>query len=198
MVRSTRRGRPPPRATRHPQPRQHLSAPTLCTTQHPHLTPPRTLSTVLTLWGVTVSGFLSVILQVLVHNPLLRNYFLSDLHNQQRCTHRRVVAELKDGGGGGSGGKASICLGCDVDDLFAAFYSGDHSPFGPQRFLVSMWAHAEHLSGYAQQDAHELYMSLLDGLHHYTRSTSDNSNAPSPSGLCALCRPHGIRRSAAL
>jgi ubiquitin carboxyl-terminal hydrolase 22/27/51 len=131
--------------------------------------------------------FLSVILQVLVHNPLLRNFFLADLHNQQRCPHRRNVAELKDGGGS-QGGKASICLACDVDDLFAAFYSGDHTPFGPQRFLVSMWTHAEHLAGYAQQDAHELYMSLLDGLHHYTR---DAGNATSPSGLCS-CVVHTV------
>ena len=131
-----------------------------------------------------------MILQVLVHNPLLRNYFLSDLHSQQRCPHRRNVAELKDGGGA-NGGKAAICLACDVDDLFAAFYSGDRSPFSPQRILISMWAHAEHLAGYAQQDAHELYMSLLDGLHHYTRSPPDPSNPPAPNSLCT-CVVHTI------
>ena len=134
--------------------------------------------------------FVSVILQVLVHNPLLRNYFLSDLHNQQHCRHRRSVAELKDGGGaGGAAAKASICLACDVDDVFAAFYSGDHSPFGPQRILLSMWTHAEHLAGYAQQDAHELYMSLLDGLHHYTRSAEQlqQQQQQSASGAPPLC-----------
>ena len=30
--------------------------------------------------------FMNVTLQALVHNPLIRNYFLADMHNRRLCT----------------------------------------------------------------------------------------------------------------
>ena len=30
---------------------------------------------------------------------------------------------------------------------------------------VSWWQHAENLSGYKQQDAHEFFISIIDGIH---------------------------------
>ena len=43
--------------------------------------------------------FLNSVLQSLLHNPLLRNYFLSDKHNNKTC-------------------KNSDCMGCEMDKLF--------------------------------------------------------------------------------
>jgi hypothetical protein len=43
--------------------------------------------------------YLNVILQTLVHNPLLRAHFLSDLHNSKSC-------------------KAKPCICCEMDRLF--------------------------------------------------------------------------------
>lgn len=43
--------------------------------------------------------YLNVILQTLVHNPLLRAHFLSDLHNNKLC-------------------KAKPCICCEMDRLF--------------------------------------------------------------------------------
>lgn len=43
--------------------------------------------------------FLNAVLQCLVHNPLLRNYFLSDKHNFRSC-------------------KAENCCCCEMDKLF--------------------------------------------------------------------------------
>ena len=43
--------------------------------------------------------FLNVILQSIVHNPLLRNFFLSDKHNSKLC-------------------KAKDCTCCEMDKLF--------------------------------------------------------------------------------
>jgi len=103
--------------------------------------------------------FLSVVLQSLLHNPLLRNYFLSDLHNPHRCVRR-------------ASGSATfaVCLGCDLDELFAQHYfpgeqAQDRTPVLPDQFLFDLWMHAEHLAGYAQQDAHECLMAILDALH---------------------------------
>ena len=43
--------------------------------------------------------FLNVVLQCLAHNPLLRNYFLSDKHNHRQC-------------------KIENCTSCEMDKLF--------------------------------------------------------------------------------
>lgn len=44
--------------------------------------------------------FMNVILQSLVHNPLLKAYFLSDRHNPKNC-------------------QKQFCMCCEMDDLFA-------------------------------------------------------------------------------
>lgn len=46
--------------------------------------------------------FLSVILQSFIHNPILRNFFLADRHNQALCAS--------------STGEA--CMACEMDKLF--------------------------------------------------------------------------------
>jgi len=45
--------------------------------------------------------FLNVVLQSFLHNPLLRNYFLSDKHNSKLCL------------------KPKDCTCCEMDKLFA-------------------------------------------------------------------------------
>ena len=129
---------------------------------------------------VTGNCYLSVILQHFVHNPLLRNFFLSDMHNKARCGNRTAQSTT---------GRNDVCLACDMDDVFAAFYGGDHTPYGPQSILTSVWRHADRLSGYKQQDAHELYMSMLDGLHHYTEQGAGTRTAgqTGPGGVPVMC-----------
>lgn len=48
--------------------------------------------------------FLNVVLQCFVHNPLLRNYFLSDKHNYKQC-------------------KLETCTSCEMDKLFTEVQS---------------------------------------------------------------------------
>jgi ubiquitin carboxyl-terminal hydrolase 22/27/51 len=95
---------------------------------------------------------MNCILQSLLHNPLLRNYFLSDLHNRSGCSANRD----------------DICLACELDYLFAEVYSGTGAPYAPYHFLYSMWRHADNLAGYDQQDAHEFLISTLNGLHKHS------------------------------
>ena len=51
--------------------------------------------------------FLNVVLQCLAHNPLLRNYFLSDKHNCRQC-------------------KNDDCTSCEMDKLFTEVMSSPH------------------------------------------------------------------------
>ncbi|XP_077215235.1 ubiquitin C-terminal hydrolase 22-like [Tasmannia lanceolata] len=94
--------------------------------------------------------FMNSVLQVLLHTPPLRNYFLSDRHNREIC--RKSSPD-------------QLCLACDVDAIFSAAFSGDRTPYSPARLLYSWWQHAANLACYEQQDAHEFFISMLDRIH---------------------------------
>jgi ubiquitin carboxyl-terminal hydrolase 22/27/51 len=65
--------------------------------------------------------FMNSILQALLHNPLLRSYFLADKHNERLCAARK-----KDGAQG-------VCLACEMDHVFGEVYSKSAQPFAPFR-----------------------------------------------------------------
>ncbi|KAG8197537.1 hypothetical protein JTE90_007273 [Oedothorax gibbosus] len=90
--------------------------------------------------------FMNCIVQVLVHTPLLREYFLSDTH----------LCEMED---------PKYCLVCEMFVTFQEFYSGNPIPHVPSRLVYLMWTHAKHLNGFQQQDAHEFFIAILDILH---------------------------------
>ncbi|KAF9350699.1 hypothetical protein BGX34_001029 [Mortierella sp. NVP85] len=100
--------------------------------------------------------FMNVILQCFIHNPLLRSYFLSDQHSAKRCEFKNE------------------CMGCEMDKLFtqqfSQFYSGVKIPYGPCNFLHTMWMSSSDLAGYAQQDAHEFFISALNQIHNKSPS----------------------------
>jgi ubiquitin carboxyl-terminal hydrolase 22/27/51 len=118
--------------------------------------------------------FLNVVLQSFIHNPLLRNYFLSDKHNSKLC-------KVKD------------CTCCEMDRLFAEvcntlfqlsqsnvseslqIFSTNTAAHGPITFLATTWRASSELSGYAQQDAHEFFISALNQIHHTSRGSTNVS-----------------------
>ncbi|KAF6756816.1 hypothetical protein DFP72DRAFT_963469, partial [Ephemerocybe angulata] len=122
--------------------------------------------------------FLNAVLQCLIHNPLLRNYFLGDKHNWRNC-------------------KVEQCTCCEMDKLFSEIYStstssnsnsltssfdpntgpSDAAPFGPTSFLYTLWkvASSELSSGYAQQDAHEFFICTLNQIHTTCRGSTNVS-----------------------
>ncbi|GLC60015.1 hypothetical protein PLESTB_001563900 [Pleodorina starrii] len=96
--------------------------------------------------------FMNSVLQVFIHSPLMRNYFLGQGHPPGGCSR------------GDSKAPGGPCLSCELDAVFAAAYSGDRAPLSPTDFLYSWWTFADSLAGYRQQDAHEFYLSALSGL----------------------------------
>lgn len=113
-------------------------------------------------------------LQCFVHNPLLRNYFLGDKHNWKQCRNEN-------------------CMCCEMDKLFtevcsATFFrqcllliinhqvfSDDNTPYGPYTFLATTWRASSELAGYAQQDAHEFFISALSQIHATSRGSTEVS-----------------------
>ena len=144
--------------------------------------------------------FMNVIIQAFLHNPLLRNYFLSDRHNPSLC----------------NGGRT--CLACEMDKIFAEFYSSDpgaltasasstatapgaiasgsdntsngavaKGPHGPTSFLYCLWVDqaSSELGQAGQHDAHELFISALNSIH-----TALTSRALERSSLPAFAYEH--------
>jgi len=54
-------------------------------------------------------------------------------------------------------------------------YSYDTTPFGPVTFLATTWRASSELSGYAQQDAHEFFISTLNQIHITSRGSTNVS-----------------------
>lgn len=109
--------------------------------------------------------FMNSVLQALLHTPPLRNYFLSDKHNRFFCQQTRDAKKNAATNHANANKNSRLCLACDLDAIFSAVFSGDRTPYSPAKFLYSWWQHAANLASYEQQDAHEFFISMLDGIH---------------------------------
>lgn len=54
-------------------------------------------------------------------------------------------------------------------------YSDDSTPYGPINFLTTTWKASTELSGHAQQDAHEFFISALNQIHSTSRGSTNVS-----------------------
>jgi len=112
---------------------------------------------------------LNTVLQSFLHNPLLRNYFLSDKHNSK-------LSSLSDGPKYKLC-KSKECMCCEMDRLFSEVFSGDQTPYAPIAFLPLLWrSSGSTLSeGYAQHDAHEVLVTCLSLIHANSRGSTNIS-----------------------
>ncbi|KAF8791052.1 Ubiquitin carboxyl-terminal hydrolase 22 like protein [Argiope bruennichi] len=91
------------------------------------------------------SCYISCVVQVLMHTPVLIDFFLSDKH----------VCNLTD-----------CCLLCELFMVFLEFYSGQSTPFDPaSRFFPALQRFCRNSPGIEQQDCYELFQEILAGLH---------------------------------
>ncbi|KAE9586429.1 hypothetical protein Lal_00044767 [Lupinus albus] len=97
--------------------------------------------------------FMNSVLQVLLHAPPFRDYFLNGGHCMEACHKKTANTDQQ------------LCLLCDINAIFSAVFSGDRNPYSPAQFLYSWWQHSANLASYEQQDAHEFFISMLDAIH---------------------------------
>ncbi|VDC04805.1 unnamed protein product [Peniophora sp. CBMAI 1063] len=100
--------------------------------------------------------FLNVVLQALIHNPLIRNYFLADKHNYVLCENME-------------------CTSCEMDKLFTSVFSPNPAPIGPTGLLAATWRSSSGINGYSQHDAHECLIALLNSIHASTPASSETA-----------------------
>lgn len=108
------------------------------------------------LFNLGSTCFMNCIIQVLIHTPVLRDYFLADRHN---C-------------------KLASCMVCEISNIYQEFYSGKTAPYSLHDLLVLIWKNASHLAGYKQQDAHEFFIATLNLLHTHFRDSSRSQQDP--------------------
>ncbi len=99
------------------------------------------------LYNMGQTCFMSVILQALIHNPLIRTFYLSEGHRREDC-------------------EREACTSCALDDIFTDFYGYEkHEGYGAVNMLQGCWKEGGALAGYSQQDAHEFLGFILNSLH---------------------------------
>lgn len=109
--------------------------------------------------------YMNVIIQSLLHDPILTSYFLGNGHAGHDC-------EIEN------------CIACAMTEAFSECWNTDKQEgYGLVNLLMSSWKlnqvrkhislcsnlqadlPSQNLAGYQQQDAHEYYQSLVDQLH---------------------------------
>ncbi|KAF8866191.1 cysteine proteinase [Acephala macrosclerotiorum] len=112
------------------------------------------------MWNMGSTCYMTVILESLVHNPLVRNFYLSEGHKPETCPRSQ---------------NDESCLSCNMDEMFQDFNNTDKKdPFRPHdilgSFILSSKAAYAALLPNEQQDAHEFLNFLLEELHEITSS----------------------------
>ena len=98
-------------------------------------------------YNMGATCYMNVILQALIHNPLVRAFFLGGGHVKDACSR-------------------GWCISCCVDRIFTEFFSGpDVSGYGIPDLLLTAAQNKPDLTGSTQQDAHEFAHFLFDQFH---------------------------------
>ncbi|OLN87650.1 putative ubiquitin carboxyl-terminal hydrolase 8 [Colletotrichum chlorophyti] len=103
------------------------------------------------IYNAGATCYQNVVLQSFLHNPVLRNFYLSDGHQSNDCS-------------------VPNCLSCAMDDMFQDFYAVENTNgFTAASILSGFWISEkkafENLVTTKEQDAHEFFQFLAEELH---------------------------------
>ncbi|KAK4240748.1 ubiquitin carboxyl-terminal hydrolase [Achaetomium macrosporum] len=103
------------------------------------------------IYNAGATCYQNVVLQSFLHNPILRNFYLSDGHQSSNCD-------------------VPHCLSCAMDDMFQDFYALENTNgYTAANILSGFWISEkkafENLVTTKEQDAHEFFQFLAEELH---------------------------------
>ncbi|KAL2151585.1 hypothetical protein VTH82DRAFT_6683 [Thermothelomyces myriococcoides] len=103
------------------------------------------------IYNAGATCYQNVVLQSFLHNPILRNYYLSDGHSSSTCG-------------------VQYCLSCAMDDMFQDFYALETTNgYTAANILSGFWFSDrrafDNLVTTKEQDAHEFFQFLAEELH---------------------------------
>lgn len=118
--------------------------------------------------------FMSAILQILIHNPIIKYQFFNSDQHFLNCESNLLYSE-----GIGRLNESNSCITCSIDHIFKEFYtSTEHGGFGMTNLLATAWYKKKSLAGFQEQDAHEFWQFLLNEFHSdYERITGGAHSA---------------------
>lgn len=103
------------------------------------------------IYNAGATCYQNVVLQSFLHNPILRNFYLSDGHQSGSCD-------------------TPHCLSCAMDDMFQEFYASETTNgYTAANILSGFWISEnkafENLVANKEQDAHEFFQFMAEELH---------------------------------
>lgn len=103
------------------------------------------------IYNAGATCYQNVVLQTFLHNPMLRNFYLSDGHQSGVC-------------------ETQYCLSCAMDDMFQDFYAVENTNgYTAANILSGFWISEnkafDNLVTTKEQDAHEFFQFLAEELH---------------------------------
>src|SRR5664279_3792132 len=107
------------------------------------------------IWNMSNTCYMTSVLESMVHNPLMRNFYLSEGHKPVTCPRAQA---------------SRPCLSCNFYDMFQQFNNTESkSAFSAQHILGTLLSRKEgtfdSLVPGKQQDAHEFLTYLFNELH---------------------------------
>lgn len=120
------------------------------------------------IWNMGVSCYMTSVLEAMVGNPLVRNFYLGDGHKPATC-HKALSDKP--------------CLSCNLDEMFQHFNNTETTvAFSAHNILGSLMSSTKNayasLVPNVQQDAHEFLNYILEELHdvHSWQPGDDDSD----------------------
>ena len=97
--------------------------------------------------------YMSSIIQSFIHNPIVRNHYLSDAHQTNLCRRQN-------------------CIHCTISTVFSSMYSSTttsdpSTPLAPTDFIFTIFKISTAFAGVDQQDSHEFLIFLLNAMHSH-------------------------------
>jgi ubiquitin carboxyl-terminal hydrolase 22/27/51 len=149
------------------------------------MTPPCRVNGLRGIYNAGATCYQNVVLQTFLHNPLIRNFYLTDGHTSGNCSG------------------VPHCLSCAMDDMFQDFWGVENTNgYTAANILSGFWISEkkafENLVTTKEQDAHEFFQFLAEELHERNSealankdkssedgSTDSSSAAPAPTPVSA-------------